>query len=178
MASYQSLGPIKEHIYKEKHTGGVTLKDVESHMWVKEFAAFLKKSGKLTIPKWTDIVKTATFKELPPKDNDWYYIRSAALLRRVYLRQGVGTGSLRKIYGGRINRGSAPSHHKNASASVIRHALKGLVEMKLIANHPDGGRMITSAGRRDADRIASQVMSASQVAVEEAEEEVAIVAEE
>ena len=50
--------------------------------------------------------------------------------------------------------------------------------MKLIANHPDGGRMITSAGRRDADRIASQVMSASQVAVEEAEEEVAIVAEE
>ena len=67
MASYQSLGPIKEHIYKEKHTGGVTLKDVESHMWVKEFAAFLKKSGKLPIPKWTDIVKTATFKELPPK---------------------------------------------------------------------------------------------------------------
>ena len=67
MASYQSLGPIKEHKYKEKHTGGVTLKDVESHMWVKEFAAFLKKSGKLPIPKWTDIVKTATFKELPPK---------------------------------------------------------------------------------------------------------------
>merc|ERR1712071_423954 len=95
-----------------------------------------------------------------PKDGDWFYIRSAALLRRVYLRQGVGTGALRKIYGGRINRGSAPSHHKKASASVIRHALKGLEEMKLVAKHPDGGRMITSAGRRDADRIASQVMAA------------------
>ena len=67
MASYQSLGPIREHQYKEKHVGGVTLKDVESHLWVTEFAAFLKKSGKLPIPKWTDIVKTATFKELPPK---------------------------------------------------------------------------------------------------------------
>lgn len=75
MASYQSLGPIKEHIYKEKHTGGVTLKDVESHMWVKEFAAFLQKSGKLTVPKWTDIVKTATFKELPPKVKFLHFVR-------------------------------------------------------------------------------------------------------
>lgn len=58
-----------------------------------------------------------------------------------------------------MNRGSAPSHHKPASSSVIRHALKGLEEMKLVAKHPDGGRMITRAGRRDADRIASQVMS-------------------
>ena len=38
--------------------------------------------------------------------------------------------------------------------------MKGLEAMKLVAKHPDGGRMITSAGRRDADRIASQVMAA------------------
>ena len=37
--------------------------------------------------------------------------------------------------------------------------MKGLEEMKLVTKHPDGGRMITSAGRRDADRIASQVMT-------------------
>ena len=37
--------------------------------------------------------------------------------------------------------------------------MKALLEMKLISNHPDGGRVITSAGRRDADRIASQVMA-------------------
>ena len=67
MATYQSLGPIPEHIYKEKHVGGTTLKDVDSQLWVAEFAAFLKKSGKLTVPAWTDIVKTATFKELPPQ---------------------------------------------------------------------------------------------------------------
>ena len=42
--------------------------------------------------------------------------------------------------------------------------MKGLEEMKLVAKHPDGGRMITSAGRRDADRIASQVMAACQAA--------------
>ena len=67
MSMYQSMGPIKEHIYKDEHKGGVTLKDVEAQLWVAEFAKFLKKSGKLNTPKWTDIVKTATFKELPPQ---------------------------------------------------------------------------------------------------------------
>jgi len=80
-------------------------------------------------------------------------------LRRIYIRQGTGVGALRKVYGGNKNRGCAPGHHKKASSSVIRGAMKALLDMKLISNHPDGGRVITSAGRRDADRIASQVMA-------------------
>ncbi|KAI3738175.1 hypothetical protein L2E82_28195 [Cichorium intybus] len=31
--------------------------------------------------EWTDIVKTATFKELAPYDPDWYYIRAGGLLQ-------------------------------------------------------------------------------------------------
>ena len=30
----------------------------------------------MELPEWTDIVKTATFKELAPYDPDWYYIRA------------------------------------------------------------------------------------------------------
>lgn len=30
----------------------------------------------LQIPDWVDVVKTACFKELPPLDRDWYYIRA------------------------------------------------------------------------------------------------------
>jgi len=33
-------------------------------------------SGKLEIPKWVDIVKTGTNKELAPYDPDWFYIRA------------------------------------------------------------------------------------------------------
>jgi len=33
-------------------------------------------SGKLEIPKWVDIVKTGTYKELAPYDPDWFYIRA------------------------------------------------------------------------------------------------------
>lgn len=34
----------------------------------------------MELPHWTDIVKTGTFKELAPYDNDWYYIRAGMLL--------------------------------------------------------------------------------------------------
>ena len=30
----------------------------------------------MELPEWTDIVKTARFKELAPYDPDWYYVRA------------------------------------------------------------------------------------------------------
>lgn len=32
--------------------------------------------GKLEVPTWVDIVKTGTYKELAPYDQDWFYIRA------------------------------------------------------------------------------------------------------
>ena len=34
----------------------------------------------LQLPAWVDIVKTATYKELPPMDPDWYYVRAGVHL--------------------------------------------------------------------------------------------------
>lgn len=58
---------------------GTTVKDVNPHVFVKAYAAYLKKTGKLDVPKWVDLVKTATFKELAPYDQDWYYIRAGKI---------------------------------------------------------------------------------------------------
>ena len=33
-------------------------------------------SAQMELPEWTDIVKTARFKELAPYDPDWYYVRA------------------------------------------------------------------------------------------------------
>ncbi|XP_065629545.1 small ribosomal subunit protein eS19x [Quercus suber] len=52
------------------------VKDVSPHEFVKAYAAHLKRSGHVELPEWTDLVKTATFKELAPYDPDWYYIRA------------------------------------------------------------------------------------------------------
>ncbi|KAF9615515.1 hypothetical protein IFM89_024098 [Coptis chinensis] len=72
------------------------------------YSAHLKRSGKMELPHWTNIVKTATFKELASYGPDWYYVRVASMARKIYLRQGIGVGGFRKIYGGRKRNGSRP----------------------------------------------------------------------
>jgi len=138
---------------------GATVKDVEPEKFIKAYAAHLKRTGKMAVPKWVDIVKTASYKELPPADEDWYYIRSASLARKVYLRKGTGVGAFRKVYGGGANLGVHKSHFAKASGNVIRSCLSNLETIGVIAKPEDGsgGREITSKGQQDLDRIAGQI---------------------
>eukprot|EP00118_Oscarella_pearsei_P024539 m.306271 g.306271 ORF g.306271 m.306271 type:complete len:149 (+) comp41104_c0_seq1:1184-1630(+) len=137
---------------------GATVKDVNAHAFNKAFSAFLKKSGKLKVPVWVDIVKTGRHKELAPYDRDWFYVRAASVARQVYLRGGQGVGGLTRRYGGRKRNGTRPAHFQRGSSSVARMVLKSLEGMKLIEKDPNGGRKITSQGQRDLDRIANQVV--------------------
>ncbi|KAG5463344.1 MAG: 40S ribosomal protein S19-A [Olpidium bornovanus] len=141
--------------------GGATVKDVNPHEFVKAYAAFLKRTGKLEVPKWVDLVKTGTYKELPPYDPDWFYVRAAAVARHVYLRPAVGTGALCKVHSGRKNRGSRPSHTVVASGSVNRKVLQSLEKLKILEKDPKGGRKISQVGQRDLDRIAAQIVGAA-----------------
>ncbi|XP_072049406.1 small ribosomal subunit protein eS19-like [Amphiura filiformis] len=138
--------------------GGCTVKDVDQHEYVKALAAFFKKSGKLKVPEWVDIVKTGRHKELAPFDSDWYYIRAASVARHLYLRGGVGVNSITKIYGGRQRRGLRPPHYCRGSSSVARKVLQSLEHLKVIEKDGNCGRRLTSQGQRDLDRIAAQVM--------------------
>ena len=58
---------------------GICVKDVAANDFVVAYAAHLKRIGKIEVPKWADLVKTASYKELAPYDPDWYYIRAGAL---------------------------------------------------------------------------------------------------
>ncbi|CAI5493216.1 unnamed protein product [Closterium sp. Naga37s-1] len=147
---------------------GTTVKDVSPHAFVKAYAAHLKRTGKVEVPTWADIVKTGTYKELAPYDPDWYYIRAASMARKVYLKPGVGVGAFKKIYGGPKNNGSRPSHFCRSSGSVARHVLQQLESIGIVEQDANGGRRITSDGQRDLDRIAGRAAAA---AVEGAEEE-------
>ncbi|XP_075233093.1 small ribosomal subunit protein eS19-like [Lycorma delicatula] len=135
----------------------VTLKDVDQHKFVKAFSAFLKKSAKLKVPEWVDIVKNGKFKELAPYDQDWYYTRCAAIVRHIYFRSPVGVGAITKMFGGRKRNGVCPAHFCRSAGGVARKALQSLEQMKLIEKAPDGGRKLTIQGQRDLDRIAAQV---------------------
>jgi small subunit ribosomal protein S19e len=78
----------------------VSVKDVDQQKFTRALSAFLKKSGKVKLPEWVDIVKTNIAKELAPYDDDWYYTRCASIARHIYIRAPVGVGSIQKIYGG------------------------------------------------------------------------------
>ena len=137
-----------------------SVKDISAHEFVVKYAAWLRKSGKLPVPKWVDIVKTGSHKELAPYGDDWYYVRAASLARKVYLRQGTGIGTFRRVYGSRKNNGTAPEHFNKGSGGLIRAILIGLEEMGVVETIPSakgGGRRITSRGQKDLDLVASQI---------------------
>ncbi|KIZ07512.1 40S ribosomal protein S19-1 [Monoraphidium neglectum] len=136
------------------------VKEVPAEDFIKAYAAHLKSTDKLQIPDWVDVVKTACFKELPPLDRDWYYIRAAAIARQIYVRQGLGVGQLRIKFGGRNKtRGVKPEHFKKASGGLIRHIIKQLETVGFMEKHTGakGGRRITPAGQKDMDLIAGRV---------------------
>merc|ERR1711890_34294 len=124
--------------------------DVSQPEFTVALAAFLKKSGKMKVPEWVDLVKTNNRKELAPYDEDWFYIRAP-----------VGVSTVKKIYGIRSNNGSSPSHWAAGSGGVARKALQALEGLKLAEKDPNGGRRLTSQGRRDLDRIAAQIKLAA-----------------
>ncbi|KAK9472710.1 40S ribosomal protein eS19 [Dipodascopsis tothii] len=139
---------------------GVSVRDVPAQEFIVAYAQFLQRQGKLEVPAYTELVKTSSGNELPPQDSDkWFYMRTASVARHIYLRKAVGTAALNKLYGGTINRGSRPSHHRNASGSVNRKVLQALEKIGVLEAHQKGGRKISDAGQRDLDRIAGEVFA-------------------
>merc|ERR550539_113863 len=139
----------------------VGVKDVDQQVFTKALAAFLKKSGKVKLPEWVDLVETNVAKELAPYDEDWYYTRLASMARHIYIRSPVGVSTMTKIYGVRKNNGSCPSHWRRVSGSIARKGLQALESLKLVEKDANGGRKLTSQGRRDLARIAAQIKQTS-----------------
>jgi len=134
-----------------------SVKDVDQQKFVTGFADFLKKSGKMAVPEWADLIKLSRANEQGPTNDDWYFVRAASVARHLYIRAPAGVGSFTKIYGSRKRNGSAPSHWTRSYQSVSRRVLQSLESMNLVEKDPNGGRRLTSQGRRDLDRIAAQI---------------------
>eukprot|EP00756_Hemistasia_phaeocysticola_P067450 Hpha_TRINITY_DN9979_c0_g1::TRINITY_DN9979_c0_g1_i1::g.140332::m.140332/K02966/RP-S19e, RPS19; small subunit ribosomal protein S19e len=143
----------------KKGSRPVTLKDADAAKWVKAYAAHLKKQGKLQVPKWVDIAKTGTHKELAPYNPDWFYFRTATVARQVYVRPGSGIGGLKKRYGGSFQKEVIRPHFQRAAGGPIRKALQALEDLGILEKRPDGGRQITKKGAQDMDRIAGALVN-------------------
>lgn len=66
------------------------------------------------------------------------FLISASTARHLYLRGGVGVGSMIKIYGGRKRNGVCPSHFSVGSKNVARKVLQALEALKMVEKDPNG----------------------------------------
>lgn len=133
-----------------------TVYDVKAEPLIQEAAKELEEE--FEAPEWTDYAKTGVHKERPPEQDNWYHIRSAAILRRIYMNGPLGVSRLRTIYGGRKNHGHGPEHHEEASGKVIRTALQNLEEAGLLEEEEGEGRVITEKGKSFLDNKADKVL--------------------
>jgi len=138
----------------------VTIYDVDASKLIKKASEELKKIELIKPPEWAKFVKTGASKERPPVEKDWWYMRAASILRKVYVLGPIGVSKLRKKYGGKKNRGHKPERTYKGSGSIIRKALQQLEKAELIKQVEKGvhkGKVITSKGKKFLDKLAGEV---------------------
>ena len=154
------------------HTDTITVKDVPAEQFVKAFAEHLKKTQKVTPLSNGYFIKTGVGKEVAPHSEDWFYMRAAAVARRLYLKPGLGVGNLRHQFGKNKRNGHRANKHSKGSGKVIRYTIQQLQDADVLMAYNDkrntsvqGGlveapglpRIVTPAGQKEMNEIAKQV---------------------
>jgi small subunit ribosomal protein S19e len=133
-----------------------TVYDVPPDHIIRRVAEELKKKKEIVPPAWAAFAKTGVHKEMPPEDPDWWFVRAAAVLRRVYVDGPLGVERMRSFYGGNKNRGSKPNAFRKGSGSILRKSLQQLEAAGLII-HDKTGRRVSPAGMKFLDNLSMEV---------------------
>jgi small subunit ribosomal protein S19e len=135
-----------------------TVYDVPADLLIRKVAEALKARQEIKPPAWAAFAKTGVHKEMPPEDPDWWYMRSAAVLRRVYVDGPLGVQRMRSFYGGAKNRGSKPNAFRKGSGSILRKALQQLEACRFVL-HDKTGRRISPEGQAFLDAMAKETLT-------------------
>ena len=133
-----------------------TVYEIEPRKLIEKVAEDLKKNIKLNMPEWALFVKTGAHKERQPVEEDWWWIRAASILRKIYINGPVGVQKLRKVYGGRKNRGVKPEKFYKGSGKIIRAILQEFDKTGFTEKVKEG-RKITPKGQSYLDKMASKL---------------------
>jgi small subunit ribosomal protein S19e len=135
--------------------------EVNANALISKVAEELKKQNLVKPTEWSKFVKTGLHRERHPDNNDWWYYRSAAILRSIAKLGPVGTQKLRTKYGGKKTAsGHKPEHFYKGSGSIIRKVLQqleasALIKQVTVGNHK--GRILTPKGVSLMDKLAVQI---------------------
>lgn len=134
-----------------------TVYDVPAKDFIDEVAKRLEKIESISLPEANIYSKTSVARENSPEPDNWWYIRCASILRKIYMSKTIGTQQIRSAYGGKRNLGSKPHKAKTGGGSISRRAIQQLESAGYIKKIKGKGRSITSEGRKFLDNTAHDV---------------------
>ncbi|MCX8200786.1 MAG: 30S ribosomal protein S19e [Candidatus Caldarchaeum sp.] len=136
------------------------VRSVEAEKLINRVALYLKNNQVVSPPPWAMFVKTSVAREEPPRNPDWWFIRAASILRKLYVRGPLGVSRMRKFYGGRHRVGMAPPYFAKGSGAVVRKILQQLENAGLVSTVPKKGRAITPKGIKVLEQAAKTLTQA------------------
>ncbi|MGI6472504.1 MAG: 30S ribosomal protein S19e [Candidatus Methanomethylophilaceae archaeon] len=135
----------------------VTVYDVPAEKLILKAAEKLKGNDKISPPEWAEYVRTGRHTEKAPVQEDWWFTRSASILRKLYIKGPMGTSRLAAEYGGYADRGSKPNRAVKGSRNIVRKCMIQLEAAGLLISVEKKGRTISPAGQSLLDNAAKEV---------------------
>jgi len=135
-----------------------TVYDVPAAELIATLAARLKENEHIRPPEWSAYVKTGPHREKEPMNEDWWYTRTAAVLRKIYISKGIGAERLSAEFGGSRDRGSKPNRAVRGSRSIARKAMAQLEEAGYVETRKGIGRVVTPDGQSFLDNTSREVL--------------------
>jgi small subunit ribosomal protein S19e len=134
-----------------------TAYDVPAKELISALTKKLQNEPTITPPDWSKFVRTGVSKENPPETKDWWHVRCASILRKLYINKNMGVERLRAEYGGKRNRGSKPNKALAGSGAIVRHALQQLETAGYVTKMKGRGRMLSPKGIKFLDNTSYEV---------------------
>lgn len=139
----------------------VTVYDVPAEQLIAKVAVKLREINTIKPPEWAEFVRTGRHTERAPVQKDWWYTRTASILRKVAIKGPIGTSRLAEEYGGFADRGSRPNKAVKGSRNIARKSIMQLEASGLVAKNKNKGRIVTSKGQKLLDAAAKEVADAA-----------------
>ncbi len=133
--------------------------DVPVSAFLPRLAGELKSRQAVQPPPWAAFAKTGVHKQRAPTQPDWWYLRSASVLRKIYLHGDIGIVRLSAEYGGKRDRGSAPYHARRGSRAVLREIVQQLEKSGLLQPYKTRGRRVSPAGMKLLDTVSRDLLT-------------------
>ena len=134
--------------------------DLDQQEYNLKLAEALKNVSEIKSTEWSEFVKSAPGKERPIEEPDFWYKRTASIMKQLHKMKIVGVSRLRTKYGSKKNRGYKPEKFVKAGGKIIRTILQqldeaGFTEMTKTIKGIRGrsGRQLTQKGKAFMEEI-------------------------